>query len=70
MRALERARAYEWAGATRELQNVVERAVILARGGTLSLPLPETVSVRAAGVAEPPAAVSTLHSDEIMTERQ
>ncbi|HZL94436.1 MAG TPA: sigma 54-interacting transcriptional regulator, partial [Vicinamibacterales bacterium] len=41
LRELDRARAYNWPGNVRELQNIVERAVILARGGTLALPLPE-----------------------------
>ena len=44
VRELERARQYEWPGNIRELQNVVERAVLLARGGTLELPLPTYVS--------------------------
>jgi transcriptional regulator with GAF, ATPase, and Fis domain len=39
-REVERAKAYGWPGNVRELQNVVERAVILARGGTLSFELP------------------------------
>jgi transcriptional regulator with GAF, ATPase, and Fis domain len=34
---LERLRRYEWPGNIRELRNVVERAVILARGGPLRL---------------------------------
>ena len=41
LREIERARAYDWPGNIRELQNVVERAVILARGGPIELPLPE-----------------------------
>ena len=41
LREIDRARAYDWPGNVRELQNIVERAVILARGGTLALPLPE-----------------------------
>jgi transcriptional regulator with GAF, ATPase, and Fis domain len=40
-RELERARRYNWPGNVRELQNVVERAVILASGGTMSLELPQ-----------------------------
>jgi transcriptional regulator with GAF, ATPase, and Fis domain len=40
VRELDRARDYDWPGNIRELQNAVERAVILARGGTLELPLP------------------------------
>ena len=33
---------YDWPGNIRELRNVIERAVILARGGTLSFDLPVT----------------------------
>lgn len=36
--------AYEWPGNVRELRNVIERAVILARGGTLEFDLPVTMS--------------------------
>ena len=39
-RELERARQYDWPGNVRELQNVMERAVILAQGGTLTMGLP------------------------------
>jgi len=34
--------SYDWPGNVRELRNVIERAVILARGGTLSFDLPVT----------------------------
>jgi len=37
---LERAQQYDWPGNVRELQNVVERAVIVARGGTATLDVP------------------------------
>ena len=51
-REMERAQGYEWPGNVRELQNTVERAVILARGGTLDLDLPgrvkSVVAVKAA----------------------
>ena len=33
--------AYHWPGNIRELQNLVERAVILSRGSTLEVPLTE-----------------------------
>jgi len=33
---------YDWPGNVRELRNVIERAVILARGGALSFDLPVT----------------------------
>jgi DNA-binding NtrC family response regulator len=36
---MERLQAYDWPGNVRELQNVVERAVILARGGSLHFEL-------------------------------
>ncbi|WP_245883900.1 sigma 54-interacting transcriptional regulator [Hartmannibacter diazotrophicus] len=39
---VEMLRAYSWPGNARELQNVVERAAILARGGKLAFSLPET----------------------------
>jgi len=42
---LERFRKYEWPGNIRELENVVERAVILAKGPQVSLPdLPDHLS--------------------------
>ena len=34
--------SYDWPGNVRELRNVIERAVILARGGTLDFDLPIT----------------------------
>jgi len=41
--------SYDWPGNVRELRNVIERAVILARGGVLDFDLPIT------GQAAPPA---------------
>lgn len=43
--AVSRLQGYDWPGNVRELRNVIERAVILARGGTLSVDLP-TSAVR------------------------
>jgi len=43
-RELERARQYDWPGNVRELQNMIERAVILASGGSLTLDLPQVKS--------------------------
>jgi DNA-binding NtrC family response regulator len=40
--ALEQLRLYSWPGNIRELKNVIERAVLLARGSTLT---PETLSI-------------------------
>ena len=64
VRELDRARDYDWPGNIRELQNAVERGVILARGGALELPLPARV---------PPSRVPVPSGDEeptIIPERQ
>ena len=64
VRELDRAREYDWPGNIRELQNAVERAVILARGGVLELPLP-------VGVQPPLAPTPSRTEDhEIIPERQ
>ena len=48
--------SYDWPGNVRELRNVIERAVILARGGPLYFDLPVTHSI-------PPPPLSTPHPD-------
>jgi transcriptional regulator with GAF, ATPase, and Fis domain len=64
VRELDRAREYDWPGNIRELQNAVERAVILARGGALELPLP-------AGVQPPLVPTPSRPEDhDIISERQ
>jgi transcriptional regulator with GAF, ATPase, and Fis domain len=53
--------AYNWRGNIRELQNLIERAVILANDGVLPNPLPASSF---AGVTEPPAVSHrTMQSD-------
>ena len=47
--AVAQLQSYDWPGNVRELRNVIERAVILARGGALEFDLPIT------GQAAPPA---------------
>jgi len=49
--SLERLVAYEWPGNAREMRNVLERALMHARGGTVVLPehLPPEVAGRSAG---------------------
>src|SRR4051812_471450 len=49
---------YAWPGNIRELQNVIERAVILARGGPLRFSLHESADSLAAGL-KPATPVST-----------
>jgi formate hydrogenlyase transcriptional activator len=44
-RAMETMTAWTWPGNIRELQNFIERAVILTRGDCLEVPLEELVSV-------------------------
>ena len=43
MQALQR---WEWPGNIRELENVIERAVILSRGSALNVPVPAVKSTR------------------------
>jgi DNA-binding NtrC family response regulator len=49
--AVTQLQGYDWPGNVRELRNVVERAVILARGGALDFDLP--ITGQAAPVAQP-----------------
>ncbi len=56
MRALTR---YAWPGNIRELQNLIERAVILSKGPTLEVPLPE-LNAPPSGPARGAAAPETL----------
>jgi len=51
--------AYSWPGNVRELRNLVERAVIIASGPQLTIPMPLSTSSR------PPLRTATLRSVEI-----
>lgn len=53
--AVTQLQAYDWPGNVRELRNVIQRAVILARGGPLQFDLPVTGGPR---TAPPPRAVT------------
>jgi transcriptional regulator with GAF, ATPase, and Fis domain len=57
---------YDWPGNVRELRNVIERAVILARGGALDFDLP----IQA--LASPPADAryESIHEPEFLTEAE
>ena len=52
---------YSWPGNVRELQNVIERAVILARGGTLRFGLRQTVG---------PSVIETERQGPVSTRKQ
>jgi transcriptional regulator with GAF, ATPase, and Fis domain len=67
VREMERAQAYDWPGNIRELQNVVERAVILARGGTLAFPLPDGSGTTVAPVT--PLNPPVSDAGAVVTER-
>jgi formate hydrogenlyase transcriptional activator len=65
---------YHWPGNIRELQNVVERAVIVSAGPALSIDVSDLKSPKAGATAEKPAspkqANGTLHGVLEETERQ
>ena len=57
---------HAWPGNVRELRNVVDRAVVIARGETISLAdLPERIrALRAPAVDEAPAEVEAAHHED------
>ena len=55
---------YPWPGNIRELQNVIERAVILSRGPELEIPLSEFKQQTKAALADFPSSLSTLEEAE------
>ncbi|QDV62899.1 sigma-54-dependent Fis family transcriptional regulator [Crateriforma conspicua] len=58
--------AYRWPGNIRELQNVIERAVIRSQTGPLQFDLPQTAHEAAATVSSPTPA----RTDALMTEEE
>jgi formate hydrogenlyase transcriptional activator len=61
---LEQLRAYHWAGNIRELQNVVERAVILSEGDTFAVDA-SWLKLEPAEPERPPKGLSVLEDQEI-----
>jgi len=75
--------AWDWPGNIRELENFIERAVILTRGRTLDAPLSELDKVETAQLAQQPAAkeeeeiarivkdtISSLHGKRALNEHE
>ena len=60
--------AYQWPGNIRELQNLVERAVILSKDGVLPNPLP-TTAPRLSLVSTPPPATTLRESERSLILR-
>ena len=59
--------SYNWPGNIRELQNLVERGVILSRGSTLEIPLAELKRApRAANRADGSATLESIERDHIL----
>jgi transcriptional regulator with GAF, ATPase, and Fis domain len=63
---------YSWPGNIRELRNVIERAVILARGGPLhfDLPVPESASPRLSPTPSPVPHAASRFNGEFLTEAE
>jgi DNA-binding NtrC family response regulator len=72
--ALEKLQNYDWPGNVRELRNVVERGVILARGGALDFDLPITGQAAPAAAARPSpradASVDSAAQPKFLTEAE
>jgi len=61
--ALEALADYDWPGNIRELQNVIERSVVLSKGGELDVALPEIIGRSAPTVLHHPASNVTELSE-------
>jgi formate hydrogenlyase transcriptional activator len=58
-------RSYHWPGNIRELQNLIERAVILSNDGVLPNPLPVSES-RDRSISQPPSTLKEIERDLIL----
>ncbi len=66
--AVTKLQSYDWPGNVRELRNVIERAVILARGGVLEFDLP--ITAQAAPGDQPAAAAGSTPPAGFLTEAE
>jgi formate hydrogenlyase transcriptional activator len=63
---MEALRHYDWPGNIRELQNVVERAVILSSGPHLEIPIGELKRMVADGMPTPTRTLDQVQRDHIV----
>jgi PAS domain S-box-containing protein len=68
--AIRRLTSYDWPGNIRELQNVVERAIILSQGGLLQFDLPKPKDADAPSSGNPPPSKSTLLTREELKRQE
>jgi DNA-binding NtrC family response regulator len=70
--AVARLQNYDWPGNVRELRNVIERAVILARGGVLEFDLPITGQAAPVARPNPPSAspAGSVAQPKFLTEAE
>jgi transcriptional regulator with GAF, ATPase, and Fis domain len=68
--AVTKLQSYDWPGNVRELRNVIERAVILARGGVFEFDLPITAQAAPGDQPTPPAGSATATGFLTETEIQ
>ncbi len=68
--AISQLQAYHWPGNIRELRNVIQRAVILARGAALNFNLPISAPVQAGAAAKPSPSSGLKNSRAFATEAE
>jgi len=61
---------YDWPGNIRELQNVMERATILSKGGKLLLNLPATASLSQTHLSATDRYEGSIYTDKAMKEKE
>ena len=63
--AMERLVAWPWPGNIRELQNIIERSVILSQGAELKVPVADLDDPQGVAVPSPPRTLKELEREEI-----
>lgn len=68
--ALTQLTSYDWPGNVRQLQNVIERSLILWQGGALTFELPASPTVESAEAVATPVSSATLLTREELKRRE